>query len=369
MDFATLKSAIITPIQMIGEMLHLIKTNTVDYYRNSSLVDATKLTRVEPITVVSRDLMNYEHTPEIMQTLLNLFAAYYLQAIALTAQVGNVRVIKILDRLNPDRDSSGYFASLESLTDDRFINPDSYKYRLPRIAHEAAAPDVSVEISNSAGGRSPIIEPANLAVGKLLHVTVNIDDKTMEVPVNVRLAPAVMSNETTEHLLTIKKEDDGFVERYHAWRSGRITLVKDLIFCQDLIDEHRKALINDQQGVYNEIVRRVNNSKKYGLLGQNPSLAISSNIFVMSEEVAKNVERKLGGKLDNPRIREKAFDSTYAMIIVVMDRDWERVTFYHRGIAAATDVSIKDIKAANKSKGPDIGDVLAQLLRGNSPSF
>lgn len=391
MDIATLKTAIQTPIQVVGELVQLIKTNTVDYYKTTSLAESTKLARVEPITVVSRDLANYENTSDVMHAMLNIFIGYYLQAVALSARVGNVRVVKVLDRLNPDRDSSGFFVSLEDRKAEKFSKPNAYKYRLPRLSMEGrladalmAGDDLDTYIQNEAGRPKPehgsatmprdvqkniINEAANLAVGKLINVTITVDEYEMEVPVSVRLAASLLGESAVTHLMTIKKTDNSLVERYHAWRSGRIQFIRDLVFCQDMIDEHRKALISDKDGVYSEIIKRVNNAKKYGLLSQNSSLASASNVFVISEAVAKDVENALGGKLDNARIREKMFDNTYAMLVAVVDRDWERVTIYTRGISSTTSVSIKDIKSINKQKGPDIADVLSQLARGSAPSF
>jgi len=395
MDLNTAKAVVTTPIQIIGEVVHFIKSNTVDYYRTTSLPEITKLTRVEPITVISRDCMNLEYTGDILQSVLNIFSGYYLQAVSLGARVGGVRVVKILDRLNPDRDSSGFFSSLESHASPAVLLQENYKYRLPRatarISTEGKLMDAMLNGDNAYDvarngnvapthgstdyerdmlGKSVLTEPANLAVGKMLRVTITVDEHTMEVPVNVRLAPAVLANASVEHLLTLKKEDNSLVERYHSWRAGRISFIRDLVLCQDIIDTHRKALMNDESGTYNEIIRRANNTKKYGLLTQNPSLVSASNIFVFSEESARNVERQLGGKLSNPRIRQKAFENTYAMILVVIDREWERVSIYHRGISASTEVNVRDIKAANKKNGGmDIADVLKSFSLGQAPSF
>ncbi len=57
------------------------------------------------------------------------------------------------------------------------------------------------------------------------------------------------------------------------------------------------------------------------------------------------------------------------MIIAVVDREWERVTFYTRGMAAATDLSFKEIKSANKGKGPDILDLMKSFNQGLPISF
>jgi hypothetical protein len=170
-------------------------------------------------------------------------------------------------------------------------------------------------------------------------------------------------------MLTVHGNDDTLVERFHAWRSGRINFIRDLVLCQDMIDEHKKALMNDEQGTYSEIMRRVNNSRKYGMLTQNPSLATASNLFVLSYDTALQIEQRLGGKLSNPRVREKMFDATYAMIIAVIDTRYNRAVFYHRGISAATDVSIRELSNSKESKGPDIMDIFKAYQLGNAPSY
>lgn len=412
----TLLAAIDGVINIINKVGKSVPYKSLQAVKPASLVEFTKLARVEPLTVISKDLLTVEYMPDIMQSLLNIFVGYYLQAVAITASIDSVRVIKVLDRLNPDRDPGmvdviGFAKDratnglgFESHDDNFYLSEENYRFKLPRtnIALEAGYPKTSSTIVqdndkpitdftktqhyNTKDNSNTIInEAVNLAVGKYIDVTITAaptmvstnSDKskvenvpiTLKIPVNVRLAPVVVPDFTIDHILTIKRTDNTFVERYHSWRSGRISFIKDLIFCQDMIDAHKKALISDETGTYAEIMRRVSNSTKKGVLTQNPSLSSASNIFIISDEIAKNVEAKLGGKLSNARIRQKAFENTYAMIIAVVDRRFERVIFYYRGIETSTNVSIREIRASNKSKGPDILDVFKALNSGNAASF
>lgn len=350
-----------------------------NYTKTSSLVDATKLARVEPLTIVSKDCVSLEYLPDVMQSLLSIFSGYYLQAVALSAKIDNVKVYKVLDRLNPDRDMSGLIASMsmESYRGATTQMESAYQYRLPRslnVGLEDSAADrearlPSPDFETNDANTKLVSEVANLAVGKILNVDISFNGQSKTIPVTVRLASAIIPNSSILHILALKTEDNTMNERWHAYRSGRISFWKDLVLCQDLIDTHKQALMEDNAGAYSEIIRRANNAKKFGMLDQNPSLASASNLFVISEAVAKEVEMKLGGKLSNPRVRQLAFENTYAMIIAVVDREFERVTFYHRGIAASTDVSIKDIRASNKNKGPDIMDILKSYQLGVPASF
>jgi len=422
LQFTTLLDAIDGLTNLLKKIEGSLPFKAYQSSKPSSLTEFTKLARVEPLTVLSKDLLTVEYMPEIMQTMLNIFVGYYLQAVAITSSIESVRIIKVLDRLNPDRDpnmldllnfsrdvaTSGL--GFESYDDTLYLSEENYKFRLPKAGmalegktwrkakHSQDYEDDSgnkepeldtkfdrLPYSGKDGTNTIVNEVVNLAVGKYIDVTVTAtpmlvstdSDKskvenvpiTLKIPVNVRLAPVVVPDFTIDHILTIKKADNTFVERYHSWRSGRISFIKDLIFCQDMIDAHKKALMNDETGTYAEIMRRVSNSMKKGVLTQNPSLSSASNIFIISDDIARNIEVKLGGKLSNARIRQKAFENTYAMIIAVVDRRFERVIFYYRGIETATNVSLREIKASNKSKGPDILDVFKALNSGNAASF
>ena len=381
-----------TALQTIARLINQVKDNVTSYYSDTSLVDVTKLMRVEPLCIISRDCMSLEYMPDISQSLLTQFCAYYLQAVNMLTRVDHIEIVKVLDRLNPDRDSTGFLLSeklsAESMAIESAVT-DNYKYGLPTRHLRAALETLSRELHEHAydardTNERVMQEAANLSVGKTLNVHINYATDTTQptegtgatpkdaratLKVSVRLLASLIPNETITTILTAKKEDMSVSERWHAYRSVRISFINDMIFCQDVIDEYKKAMLMDDTGTMQEIIRRVNNAKKFGILTKNPSLVASSNLFVISEEVARSIESELGGRLSDPTVREKAFDSTYAMIIAVVNRDWKRVTFYTRGIASGTDVSVNELKTASKDKGADIMETLKQFNMGMPASF
>ena len=447
------------------------------YSKDTSLLDVTKLTHVEPLTVISKDCITLDYLPDVMQTLLNVFSAYYLQAVSIYGHVDSVRIMKILDRLNPNReavptymlDALGNTAAsggdivqtwgMESYDKMPTLVMENYKYELPmsgdNIALEASGKykknyrpgpknsgpkyvknannnqqnagrqqsasrqqnadqyddddsqyvdNQSQSTQNGGGGYrrggKPLVntppsnkistsasldydtnktlnEVSNMAVGKVLDVVISIKNgqgekggsEKITIPVTVRLTPAILSDSNITSILVFNKEDNSFSERFQAWRAGRISFIKDLIFCQDLIDAHKKALMEDNDGVYSEMIRRATNAKVGGLATKNPSLVSASNLFVISEKIAEDVERKLGGRLSNANVRNTMFQNTYAMIIVVIDRGRELLTFYQRGMAQSATFSLREIKTASKGKGPDIMDLLKAMNMGGQISF
>lgn len=347
----------------------------------SSLIDVSNAARVEPLTVVSSDCVHLEYMPDVMQTMQSLFTGYYLQAISLATDIGNVNVAKILERFSTNREVPYVGKALESFKENNYsikfnhdwrLSKESYRWRLPNSKNTVALESEQLDFNakNSESTTKLINELANLCVGKMIMVQVKIDAKhSVEVPVSIRLMVNQASDNIITNILCPSKEDATFVERYHAWRAGRISFFKDLMLAQDLIDEHKKNLMKDKDGLYSKIVNNANTHKKAGLITGNVSLGSASNIFVISSAVATKLEFKLGGKLSNAKIRDKMFNSGYAMLLAVVDPQWDRVTIYHRGINNFTQLSVKDIKVSNKGTGPSVADIMKAYTMGSNPSL
>lgn len=366
-------------LSTIARVIDYFKTNIAGHVKDSSLTQLTKLTRAEPMTLISQDCANLEYLPSLLNTLTSIYSGYYLQAVSiLSSAVTNVEVVKVLDALNPNRDSTGFL--LQGRSDaakdaGRLFATENFKHSLPTRLVTAME-----EANRQQDNLKVIYELENLAVGKLLNVDITVPgqgvdkngrpcNQTVTVPITVRLAPYIVNQDSLNYIFTHRKEQDSIVERYHSWRAGRISLIRDAIFCQDLIDEYRKAALKDKSGALQEIITRVNGNRGFGLLTKNPSLAISTNLYVISSDAAAAVEAKLGQRFSSAQGREKIFQGTYAMIIAVVDTEREFVNFYFNGIAQPSTISVRALKASGNKKGPDVTDIMKVLLEGRAPTF
>lgn len=372
MDF----SVVNTCLGVVARVTNEVKDRFTNYVSDQSLNTVTKLTRVEPLTIISKDLIHHEIMPDVTSATLNLFSAYYMQAVAVLTKLNNVQLIKTLDRLNPDRDETGFLlteaASRESVMNT--LSAENYKFRLPTNSVRGTF-SASMEGAKDPDSMKFLQDTANLAVGRQLNLEIVVTDevtkqeKVVNVPVTARLLVSSIPEDLIQKILVQKSDDNSFIERWYDVRSGRIDFIRDFVLCQDLVTEVRRTGALDKSGTMTEVLRRVNNAKKFGLLTKNPSLVVSSNIFVITEETARNIESKIGGRLRDKAARDKLFNNTYAMIIVVVDRERDRVVFYSRDVAAFTELSFRELKAASKGKGPDVADLLKSYNLGQSPTF
>lgn len=386
--------------------------------QDGSLTDFAKQTRVEPIVLVDQRAVHLPYMPDVMQSLVSIFSGYYLQAVSLSVNVGAVDTLRLLDKLNPRRNGSSDTGDLFNATArtiynvatesrDNLLHETNYLFKLPvpggtpgledinhneairKVAGEDAAlihdkvaegnfvrkqnyqnipGDTKTTFGRDAIGS--IGDQVNLSVGKLLEVHIESNGQKATFPISVRLMANPIASESLLHILSVGNKMTSASDRYHAWRAGELSLIRDLILCQDLIDQHKKTLANDKSGIYADILARRRGNNTAAILSGNVSMATASNICVLTDATAAELERRMhGARLKDYHTREKVFKETYMMLMVVVHPEWEQVTIYHRGLDVPTRLSVKDIKASNKGNGPDVAEILKAYQLGNSPSL
>lgn len=358
-----------------------------------SLADISKIARAEPITLMSSNLSGVKELYNILHGVLNIYAAYYLQAInILSAQLVDVRILKILDRTNPDRDlrtlltsgATAYENFKEHSRNIKTLSLENCKYKLPLLNTDKEN-NLSLEsIFNNEGEDSPLgssiqrldtFEKLGSAVGKVVEVKFKVRKEgakthdEVAIPVVVKLDTMIIPADVIDSILTSNTDEITLGSRFKDAISGRIHFIKDFILASDLIKAHKKALIKDPTGYYNTMLKRINKSRIYSVLSGNVSLAGISSIIVISEEDEQEVQKAIGGKLTNQKTRDIIFNNTSAMMVVVVDKEWERVSIYIKDITGFSQNSFDDFKPMASASNNNITDIIKAFSLGNAPSF
>jgi hypothetical protein len=403
-------------IEIVREV-HDVLSKTGAYAGQTSLIDVTRHARVEPRMIVDAILLSYPNMEDVAQSMQALFAGYYLQAIEITSSINGIKVADKLAPLNPNRTLDISMLS-HGFSDDWRLRAQHYTHSLPtksnrqRMGLESysekyvpAGWSIGMEadkvlktpeelkeeieklskqnekLRNSKDGSDDgnsatvtkdstkmVTELTNLSVGKLYDVTFKEGKESGSVKIAIRVMAMTIPSHSLASIFSYKSiQDTSIKERFHGVLSGELSMIGDFVFCNDLIDAHRRNLAEDKSGLYREIMARKDKSMMAGLLERNPSLNVASNLAVIDSSTAEAIEDRMGGELKNYKIRSRVFDTTMLMILAVVDRGYDRVRFYHRGIPQFTEVSIKDIKAGNKGGGSDVAEILKSFLAGSAP--
>jgi hypothetical protein len=357
-----------TFLQVIGGLDRIINDDdglSIKTDKATSLIEYARPTRIEPIVMVDERLVNLPYMVDIMHNTNSIFAGYYLQAASLSMKVGRIDVRKMLDRLNPSRDPVANIA-FESHT----LSIESYKTQLPRWNSPVGMENYGVvAMEESVANVRELHENSNLSVGKMLQIEIGDGRQNAVINVNVRLIANTVSGSFLADAISITGKDTSWHNRYHQWRAGQLEFIRDLVLCQDLIDDHKKLLGKDRVGSFSEIMKRRRNNGLSALFSKSTSLATASNIIVISDTTRKEIESRDGLKFSSVRARKEIFEKTYLMLVVIVDPEREAVTIYHRGIDTPTELTVRQIKSGNKGTGPDISDILKAYQMGNSPTL
>jgi len=214
-----------------------------------------------------------------------------------------------------------------------------------------------------------IDELSNLSTGKTLEVNFERNGNKASIPVTIRLAVTDTDHESMVAILSASGIKNTFKERWRRMKNGDLAMVKDLLFCHDLLEEARRTRIRDKSGFFEHMMRHQSKNFMSGLFSMNPSINNASAVLIVSEESAKAATVELGGPLSKFSIREKVFKSTAAMLIYVVDTKWDTVTIYHRGIDTFTTVTKRDLQRRKGGGGNDISDIINAYQAGSAPTI
>jgi len=355
-----------TTLSTVGRLADLMRSST-----SESLIEYTQDTRVEPVVILDNSLRNQPYITDALQSLVSVFSGYYLQAVSISANVGDIDVTKLLGKLSTERSPTR--AAAGTLSD--FLSMESYKDGLPVVSTEARRTprnkrdEHESSSSNDSGAHAKMQDAVNLSVGKLLKVTIKEGGHEADIDVSVRLKVKASGTEAIVALMAGAGKDTGARMRYLQWDAKELSLWRDIVLCRDLIEENKKAMIQDKDGTIATLANRRTKNRIAGIFSGEPSVNNASAMVVMSKLTQRQTEKAMNGRIDKFRDRERMFSNTMTMIVMVIDTEWEQVTLYHRGIEEPTNLSVKELKSVNKGTGPDVGEILKAYQLGNSPQF
>lgn len=356
------------------------------------LVSNTQSARVEPILLMDQRALAVPFIQDVVHSCYNLFTGYWLLSVSLDTTINGVSVGRRLDKFATDRDLNdatlnylGSAVGMESMDIGLPFAQEILKANFESLQASLEADSITNDVvfdqdKKKDDKKDPVIagtrvgdankavtQLTNLAVGQMVEVTISEDGKEARVPVMIRLRVAGMPAKTLVETMAVGGVDMTTRGRWRAWRAGELRFWADFVMAMDRVDAHRAASMNDETGYYKTVYNRAAKNGLAEILSDGPSLATASSIIVLTEDTARDLEAKVGGKLSSFRVRQGIFGMTYSMLMAVVDPEWESVTIYTRGIDMPTKLHARDMKAAGKSDSKELMDILKSYQLGRAP--
>lgn len=342
----------------------------------NSYSDLTKETKVEPWVIVSKDCIGIEAMPDIMQGVLNYVIADYSQAVNLYGKVEDIKVRRALGAFNPNRDGSAGALLANLNLESRTATAMKFSLPISTVPTMEAQGKAAPQQTKGGGITNKELqeEAKNMSVGKLVDIPfttgIGPDGKpqTVTLPIQFRLLASYISSPSLINILSNGKDDTGFWARFERAQDSGIRPVLDFLMAQDMIEEKRKVLFSDDGRQLQKILSRKEGNRRAAIASRTPSLATLSNVFIITEAEAKNLESRFGRTLDNEATREQVFRNVAASTLIIIDRGWNHVTFYQRGFERPSVLDFRQLKTQSAGKGPDLMDMFRQFNLGMPPA-
>ena len=389
--------------------------NAISDMSANSLIEYSSAARVEPIVVVDTRLTGYDFTTDVLKTLNSRFIALYLSAGSMVSDVGRVKTVKALDKINPSRSVSFnlanniLFNAMSSGNEDIDVapigvvnnpmeglaepvnNPFANLAALPTYSaeamvdfhyHEAPAKqagkgkgkdgkeDNNSNTSeqpkprytvNSAKNATDLTTVANLSVGQLVTLNIGDGEAARDIQVSIQFTSYPTDPLTIKRILKWTEKDNRLSARLNAWRAGELDFWRDVVFMRDIYTERLQALMEDRTGLFRLMTSRMNKNMLSGILSMTPSVGTISSVMVVAEDTISEVEDELDSSFDDFRTRQNFMNRTGVQFLAVVDPISEMVKIYTYTRPKADIYSVKQLKAASKSAGGDIAEIVKLL--------
>lgn len=394
--------------------------------RAKSLSQYSTDLQLRPVFAIEKEILNDEKIDVLMQAGLANYAGFYIVALSIDNTINGVRVGKMVGKYSPNRDAVGsaldllgeniasvsredfkvdipeydrptlstlgfksglrsipslpeaYLKQLELRTESVYATRDEAQAEADKInaanaKEKTEQPEAkqtpvypSTKVAEQAM-RDEINKLQSLAIGRILTVTVSRDKQSADI--NMVLKPELKSlrSNLLIDVANLSNKPTSMRDRFIAYfKRGTIASMLDYLVCLDLIQAHRRALVQDTAGYYEKVHDRIVNNKVAALLTGEFSVGTVANTWIISDTTALRLQASIGGKLDNYTIRNKFMEKSGVMTLIVYNPDHQRVYIYNHGIEDVTDIGINYLIKKSESKSFDM-DIFKMLSQGSAP--
>lgn len=332
--------------------------------QRESLSERTAATRMSPTVMVERSITTLDAAVQtaLIQTVTSIAGAHYSQAITLLSPSENaVKDLTVEQILEPFSDQGGNVIEKAK----SYLGIEDFEgAKLMDYGTEAAEKQARTRVRSSIDTSKQGV-PVNLAVGKVITVTLQKGNRDIEIPVTITPMPRVMNSDQMLDILSSFGRDNSIMGRYNQWTTGQIKSTLDYAFALDLARTDRKLLLNDSDGLYKEYRNKQAGASVTAFITKRKPMNIASNIFIVSKAFSLSMESAMRSRLSKARDRKKFFKNTGGSMLIVVDPIKEVATFYHRGIEASGKYSFDEMMSNTSSpNGIDLNSVMKAYQMG-----
>ena len=379
-----------------GSLVNFL-TSQIDLEDRSgaSLFQYTRRTIINSRVFIDDTLRGEDILNPLMMNLMNLYAGLILTAINVDRQVTSTKTVRDSLSVVATEDYKVEFAndlmstyfkgcSIRSTMADPVVTPAD--------PNAAAAPDDGDESKGKKknGESTPadhdpqrnteteyrtkeFMNDVPIPSGRIVQVTFDHKDYgKFNVNLLIQLSPIYVPTDVSQQFIAIHFKPS-ISQRWLQMTAGEISFFTDFLLGNDLRRKRLDALRKDRTGILSEMIDRKENamSNMWMKMAQvTPSRQnIANTILIYDDKNFAKACSNNGINFKNYANRQKFFNSTMSMIVVVVNPMYNRVDMYFNGMQHSSTFTFDQLKKNAKTEATDILAMMKQYANNGMIKF
>ena len=189
-------------------------------------------------------------------------------------------------------------------------------------------------------------------------------------PITIKARIIFANPEDITNMIVPFNTNVNFFSRLEDYRSSAINFFKDLVWCDDLIKEAKKAKLNDDKNLIKLINDRTS-SANAKMLNNKPGIGFEKNynMLILADDDLTTIERAIGGKLKDEVNMKKLLRVTQSLSCTIVDFDFERITVSLSGGIGKSSTRFQDLKKKSNNGKEDLTELVKMLMANKAMTF
>ena len=369
-----------------------------NFKKTGSITKLLKTLIVEPTIIVSEEAKTSRAFDQAVNTSLNIFSSFYLQAFQILTQLNGKSGVEAIDILSTNNyktndllkisasklggSALGYAANAAgyTLTTESFKTPTTLNqldFTAPTMVLDQESIDaykVNLEADTAREKDAQQLKSGLVLDGaciKVLEITITRENNEhIKIPITVAATIKTVPQKELIKVVEDSNAKNSFLARWYEYRSGGITL-GDFLFCGDLIKEYKKNKLDKASQLLGELSEQKGSSLARQALTGTKGAEVSYNTVILSELDAEYISKAFRQNITSYNGKQAYLSVMNAHNLTILDEDNERCKIYISDLQNSIDVGYnKLMKMGDGSK--DNGFMLEMMkyfMANKTPTF
>jgi len=338
-----------------------------------SLPQFTRPALIESPMFIDSALIDEDIINDVIKSLYNIYIGYILTALQMNRYVTGNRTVRDMTSVVStgsylsSANEEIYLRNEDLINDFGKINKNKKKSKFDKVALEAAKENKMYDA------------PKNLTIagGRIVDVFLNNpsragrNDKEIKLSLFIKFNPRFINENIIKYVITANFQPS-FMRRILQLRAGEIKFFRDFIFQIDQVETRAKALKEDKDNSISDIFRNQRKSftrAVFKLLRLNSSANIFNSVLIFEKDRFDDFAHNAGLNFKDYQKRQKFFNSTASLFVVLIDPKYSLVEMYTNGIPSYGEYSYRGVKSVGNSDKMDIAEIMNILQKNQLPKF